>query len=75
MPMYEYYCKDCKSSFELIVAYQHADDVICTKCRGENVRRKLSLFATAHGEEGSFEYSDSAPVAGSCACGGNCGCH
>lgn len=75
MPMYEYYCKDCKESFELIVSYQHADDVICAKCHGEKVRRKLSLFATSHGNEGDFDYSDSTPPAGSCACGGNCGCH
>lgn len=75
MPMYEYYCKDCNATFEMIVPYQHADDVICTKCHSEKVRRKLSLFATAHGDGDEFAYSDAMPSAGSCSCGGNCGCH
>src|SRR5579883_2003803 len=39
MPLYEYYCSNCKSKFELLVGHQHADDVVCMKCRSEKVRR------------------------------------
>jgi putative FmdB family regulatory protein len=76
MPLYEYYCSDCKSKFELLVNnHRYADDVVCTKCHSEHVRRLLSLFATPHGSESADLYDDAAPSMGTCACGGNCGCH
>ncbi|HET8842707.1 MAG TPA: zinc ribbon domain-containing protein [Ktedonobacteraceae bacterium] len=76
MPLYEYYCSDCKSKFELLVSHQHADDVICMKCHSEHVRRLLSLFAMAGkiGEESGYGDLD-ASAGGSCGCGGDCGCH
>ena len=77
MPMYEYYCSDCQSKFELLVSHKHADDVVCAKCRGEKVRRLLSVFAAQRGG-GSPDnsYDDVQPAMGNCACGGGgCGCH
>ncbi len=75
MPLYEYYCSDCKSKFELLVSHRHADDIVCMKCQSEKVRRLLSVFALARGgdEEGGFE--DEAGGEGSCGCGGACGCN
>jgi len=76
MPLYEYYCSDCRTKFELLVSHQHADDVVCMKCHSEKVRRLLSVFALASkgGEDGS--YDEMAPSMGSCACGdGDCGCN
>jgi len=77
MPLYEYYCSDCKSKFEMLVARQHADDVVCMKCRGEKVRRLLSVFArpaSLSGDEG--DYDDMPSMGGSCGCGGGaCGCN
>lgn len=78
MPLYEYYCSDCKSKFEMLVSYRHADDIVCTKCRGEHVRRLLSVFAFPHGsgEDGFDSYDDMAPSMGGCGCGGgSCGCN
>ncbi|HZR44938.1 MAG TPA: zinc ribbon domain-containing protein [Ktedonobacteraceae bacterium] len=75
MPLYEYYCADCKSKFELLVSHQHADDIVCVKCHSEKVRRLLSVFASPRGigDDTSF---DDAPSTGSCGCGGgSCGCH
>jgi putative FmdB family regulatory protein len=77
MPLYEYYCSDCKSKFELLVSHQHADDVVCMKCRSEKVRRLLSVFATASngGEDSAFDDMDFS-AGGSCGCGGgSCGCN
>ena len=77
MPLYEYYCSDCRSKFELLVNHKHADDVVCMKCHSEKVRRLLSVFATQHGGEDSG-YDDIAPSMGGGACGcggGGCGCH
>jgi putative regulatory protein, FmdB family len=75
MPLYEYYCSDCDSKFELLVSHKHAEDVVCMKCQSEKVRRLLSVFASPRGSsEDSF---DTLPKAGgSCGCGGgSCGCH
>lgn len=75
MPLYEYYCSDCKAKFEMLVSYQHADDIVCTKCHGEHVRRLLSVFAAFLGEGSSDDGDYDEGSMGSCGCGGNCGCH
>ncbi len=78
MPLYEYYCSDCKSKFELLVSHQHADDVVCTKCHSDQIRRLLSVFALAGKTDGYGSYDDvsSSADGGSCGCGGgSCGCH
>lgn len=76
MPLYEYYCSNCKSKFELIVSHRDADNVVCTKCHSERVRRLLSTFAFPRGGGEDTLYDDAAPSMGSCACGdGGCGCH
>jgi putative FmdB family regulatory protein len=67
MPIYEYECADCSSSFEELVAASAADSVRCPTCSGADVTRKLSQFAAgrtaAVGGGGG----------GGC-CGGGCGC-
>jgi putative FmdB family regulatory protein len=75
MPLYEYYCSGCKEKFELLVSYQLADDVVCTKCHSDKVRRLLSIFASPRGEEEDISYGDmcSSPMGGGC-CGSG-GCH
>jgi putative FmdB family regulatory protein len=74
MPLYEYYCSDCKSRFELLVSHKHADDVVCTKCHSEKVRRQLSVFVSQRGS--SEDSPHDAIQIGNCACGGGgCGCH
>ena len=77
MPLYEYYCSDCKSKFELIVSHQHADDVVCMKCRSEKVRRLLSVFArpTRGGDDFGYDDGGELEAGGSCGCGDDCGCH
>lgn len=74
MPLYEYYCSDCRAKFELLVSHQHADDVVCMKCHSEKVRRLLSVFAMSRsdGEDASY---DETPAMGGCSCGGSCGCN
>jgi putative FmdB family regulatory protein len=76
MPLYEYYCSDCKSRFELLVSHQHADDVVCMKCHSEKVRRLLSVFAFAGSDSEDSSFDDMGPSTGTCACGGgSCGCN
>lgn len=79
MPLYEYYCSDCRATFELLVSSsKYADDVVCKKCQGENTRRLLSVFAVPRGrsnESTSVTYESEAPTMGGCSCGSHCGCH
>ena len=76
MPLYEYYCSDCKSKFELLVSRQHADDVVCMKCQSEKVRRLLSVFASPRTSDEDGSYEEMASSMGSCGCGGgSCGCN
>ena len=46
MPIYEYYCQDCKARFDALRPMSQADDPIaCSRCHGTNTSRVLSLFA------------------------------
>jgi putative FmdB family regulatory protein len=75
MPLYEYYCSDCQKKFELLVGHEQADDVVCVKCQGEQVRRMLSVFSAKRGgSEDSSSGGGLPPMGGGC-CGGACGCH
>ncbi len=75
MPLYEYFCSDCRKQFELLVGHDQADDVICVKCQGEHVRRLLSVFSAKRGGvEGSVGAELPSMGGGGC-CGGACGCH
>ena len=71
MPLYEYYCHDCRKMFNTLRSIQQADAPIrCYSCESEKTRRALSLFATqtSRGEVAS-------PVSsGGCSCGGACAC-
>jgi putative FmdB family regulatory protein len=76
MPLYEYYCPDCKAKFELLVNHKHSNDIVCMKCHSDNVRRLLSVFASPHGDGDDFSFDDIPQAGGSCGCGGgSCGCH
>ncbi len=76
MPLYEYYCSDCQTKFELLVGHKHADDVVCVKCHGEKVRRLLSVFSAVRGCGEDSSFSSEFPSMGGCGCGGGgCGCH
>ncbi len=86
MPLYEYYCSDCQSKFELLVSYDasESEEIVCARCHGGRVRKLLSVFArpraVAAGDAFSDygdDYGDSeSDYGGGCACGGGgCGCH
>lgn len=69
MPIYEYKCSACGNEQENLVRTD-SDIPVCEKCGGEQLNKKLSVFAVA----GS---SPSAASNGDCACasGGGGGCH
>ena len=70
MPLYEYFCADCRTTFDALRPMDKADAKIpCVKCEGRHTSRVLSVF---------FAHSEGKTMAGSgggCACeNGACGC-
>jgi putative FmdB family regulatory protein len=90
MPLYEYYCSDCRGKFELLVSYEasNAENVECAKCHGTKVRKLISVFARPVKSDGD-DFGDFGDMGGdggedlgdddygsSCACGpGGCSCN
>lgn len=75
MPVYEFACKRCDTTFERLLSFQVASgSVDCPSCGRAETRRLVSTFA-ALSKSGSGETSSIAG-AGGCACstGGGCGC-
>jgi putative FmdB family regulatory protein len=71
MPIYEYWCPECRQSFEKLRPMNSKDsEVSCPQC-GSGVKKMLSVVALAgrRGEDMSYPASG-----GGCACGGACGC-
>ncbi|GAB4426532.1 MAG: hypothetical protein Kow002_15830 [Anaerolineales bacterium] len=46
MPMFEFVCSDCGSPFEDLVFGNDLDGVVCPQCGSENVKKKMSTFAS-----------------------------
>ena len=68
MPIYEYECRECRTSFELLM--RSDTKMACPSCESTKIVRKLSLFA-AHVGHTAHEHGDAALP--SCATG-ECGC-
>ncbi len=46
MPIYEYYCQECGSSFEEIRSMEERDKgLVCPKCHSTLIERVLSVFS------------------------------
>ena len=76
MPLYEYFCPDCRTKFTALRSIKEADVVIaCENCERERSSRVLSTFAI-HGKSGGSAVAemDTASSGGGYACGGACGC-
>jgi putative FmdB family regulatory protein len=83
MPLYEYFCKNCRTKFELLTTYVESEvDVECARCHGSNVRKLISVFARTRSVSGGLDadFADAGEDfgdegdGGGC-CGGACGCH
>jgi putative FmdB family regulatory protein len=69
MPLYEYYCADCRTKFEALRPMSQADEKIaCEHCESKRTARVLSVVFVASGSGGETSGG------GGCACGGACGC-
>jgi putative FmdB family regulatory protein len=72
MPIYEYWCRECKAQFEKLRPMGSSDrEVSCPRC-GSPVKKMLSVVAAVGraSEEGSYSMEGGF----GCGCGGACSC-
>lgn len=75
MPIYEYRCEDCSSSFDVLTTFAERDRAqLCPKCESTKTRVLVSTFASIGGglDEAPADFGTS--MGGGCACGGACSC-
>jgi putative FmdB family regulatory protein len=84
VPIYEFYCSDCRDKFEVLTSYEASQaEMVCASCHGTNVRKLLSVFARPARSGGGDDYGDAGDYGdgedfgggGGCACGGACSCN
>lgn len=75
MPIYEYRCDECASSFETLVRPGHEEDAECPACHGSRLSREMSVFAAARNGAESAPVAGGPRMGGGGCCGGGCGCH
>ena len=65
MPLYEFYCTDCRSKFELLTSYETSQaGMVCASCHGQHVRKLLSVFARpSRGDDSSSHGGPTSPFA------------
>ena len=69
MPIYEYSCRHCHSSFEELVLSPR-ETVACPQCESREVEKQLSVFSSPGDRMGKVG------VGGGCGCTpSTCGCH
>ena len=81
MPLYEYYCTECATPFEVLRPMSQSDNAAaCPHCANHSAHRLISLFAAVSRDSngGSRLVASSQAGGGGCAgCGGghcgNCG--
>lgn len=62
MPIYEYACAPCASTFEAFLM-SAGEDVVCPKCGGADISRRMSTFASS--VQGGYKAPASVPAAAS----------
>ena len=70
MPLYEYFCSDCRALFDQLRTMGNADDPLtCPDCNGHHTTRTVSNFFTS---SGTHNTSTEAVIARNNAGGGSC---
>ncbi len=48
MPLFEYRCKDCNTTFEMLVKSNDENEILCPECKSSNNKKLFSAFSTAN---------------------------
>lgn len=71
MPLYEYICNDCQTTFERLIAAQDRDKQSkCPECGSNKTRRLISGFAIGKSSGGGSQTSCPTCTTGTCNLGG-----
>jgi putative FmdB family regulatory protein len=70
MPLYEYYCRDCESTFEKLRPVSASDQAADCPAGHTGAARTLSLIATLRKDSGPLPEA----MGGGGCCGGGCAC-
>jgi len=55
MPIYEFQCQECGNPFEeLVFSSSKISELTCPSCGSENIRKKMSIFASKVAGKTSF---------------------
>ena len=76
MPLFEYRCSDCNTSYEILHKRAEDKDIIeCPACRSRSYSKKFSVFATALSGQAPQTSCDPGmcDLPGASCCGGACG--
>ena len=77
MPIYEFHCEACETSFETMTSMNARDEkVACPKCGSKKTGRKLSVVAVGGGAKTEGASGGGHTHTGMCGCGkrqGSCG--
>ena len=63
MPIFEYRCSDCNSTFELLKSNNNDSRVTCPECNSSNNKKLFSPFSTSQTET---KYSYNSCSSGNC---------
>lgn len=75
MPIYEFVCSDCNKSFDKLCSLK--DDlskVRCEYCESQNIRKKMSAFATTGNRDENSHESHGGSSCSSCSSGSCSSC-
>ena len=53
MPIFEFVCQECQQPFEELVFGNDSDEIVCPGCGSEQVKKKMSTFASRSGGDGA----------------------
>lgn len=68
MPIYEFQCQECGNPFEeLVFSSSKISELTCPSCGSENIRKKMSTFASKVSGKTSFGLGNA--VSSSCSTG------
>ena len=70
MPLFEYMCVRCGSTFEKLVRSSGPQEIVCPKCKSTTVQKQISSFAVKGVGGGAGAFGGGAPSGGACAPGG-----
>ena len=74
MPIYEYRCEGCQSSFEALVT-RSEPQAQCPQCGSHELAREMSVFASSVGGTNGSTQAAAGPAPAPRGCGSGCGCH